>query len=304
MDLEVEEGINPFDIFSRFFGGSGHFGQGGERRGQNMEVKLALPLRDFYLGAEKEFQLEKQVICDACEGSGSRDGKRDTCGECHGRGMVVERAQIAPGMFTQMQRPCGACGGSGQTIKNPCKTCHGERVVRQMELHTVHLEPGMPKGVRQIFENEADEHPDHTPGDLIVTVVEYDPVIETELGDRSDGTFFRRKNQDLFWREILSLREAWMGDWTRNVTHFDGHVVQLSRKRGQVVQPGTIEMVKDEGMPIYNPKRESRRANQVRISTGRVRCYITRSDGNRDGEGVLVNLRQVEREEGGQVGRG
>jgi len=43
-----------------------------------------------------------------------------------------------------------------------------------------------------------------------------------------------------------------MGDWTRNLTHLDGHVVQLSRKQGEVVQPLAVETVKDEGMPIWH----------------------------------------------------
>ena len=79
---------------------------------------------------------------------------------------------------------------------------------------------------------------------------------EPELGKtddlRTDGTFFRRKGRDLFWKEALSLREAWMGEWSRNLTHLDGHVVQLGRKRGEVVQPLAVETVKGEGMPFYS----------------------------------------------------
>ena len=71
-------------------------------------------------------------------------------------------------------------------------------------------------------------------------------------GARKDGTYFRRRGQDLFWREVLSLREAWMGDWTRNLTHLDGHIVKLQRARGEVVQPGMVEAVKGEGMPIWH----------------------------------------------------
>jgi len=43
-----------------------------------------------------------------------------------------------------------------------------------------------------------------------------------------------------------------MGGWTRNVTHLDGHVVQLGRKRGEVVQPFMVEAVKGEGMPVWH----------------------------------------------------
>ncbi|KAG9900145.1 DnaJ protein-like protein, partial [Aureobasidium melanogenum] len=105
------QGGNPFDLFSRFFGGGGHFGHApGQRRGPNMEVRVSVPLRDFYNGAEHEIALEKQAICSACEGSGSEDGKTDTCGKCKGHGMIIQKAQLAPGIFQQMQMQCDQCG--------------------------------------------------------------------------------------------------------------------------------------------------------------------------------------------------
>jgi DnaJ-related protein SCJ1 len=250
---------DPFDIFSRFFGGSGHFGhQPGARRGPDKTAQMKIPLRDFYNGAEKEFTIEKQAVCSACEGSGSKDGQVDTCSQCGGHGVRVQKHMLAPGIFQQVQMQCQACNGKGKTIRHACPVCNGQRVVRESEKHTLHVEKGMPKGVHVTFENEADESPDWEAGDLIIEVHESDPVQGDEASQteeplsRTDGTFFRRRGKDLFWREVLSLREAWMGEWTRNVTHLDGHVVQLSRKRGEVVQPGLVEVVANEGMPIWH----------------------------------------------------
>jgi DnaJ-related protein SCJ1 len=241
---------DPFDLFSRFFGGGGHFGRG-QRRGQNLDIRIALPLRDFYMGAEHEFKVKKQAICDLCEGSGSEDGQRDTCQKCNGQGMVIQKHMLAPGIFQQMQMQCDVCGGRGSTVKHKCKKCGGQRVVQEEESFELSVEKGMPHGVRVTYENEADESPDWEAGDLVVHLAEKDPELGVEEKDRTDGTFFRRKGENLFWREILSLREAWMGGWTRNLTHLDGHIVPLSRKRGEVVQPGTVEVVKGEGMPIW-----------------------------------------------------
>lgn len=241
---------DPFDLFSQFFGGGGHFGRG-QRKGQNMEIRIEVPLRNFYTGADHEFKVEKQVICQKCEGSGSEDGQREQCHKCHGQGMVIQKQMLAPGIFQQMQMQCDVCGGKGSTVKHACKTCGGHRVVRQEEQYDLTVEKGMPKGVRVTYENEGDESPDWIAGDLVVHLVEQEPRLGKDEKERTDGTFFRRKDQNLFWREVLSLREAWMGDWARNLTHLDGHVVQLSRKRGQVVQPGTVEVVEGEGMPIW-----------------------------------------------------
>lgn len=241
---------DPFDVFSQFFGGGGHFGRG-QRRGPDMEVRVHMSLRDFYTGAEHEFKVEKQVICETCGGSGSEDGQRETCDKCRGHGMVVQKHMLAPGIFQQMQMQCDACGGKGSTVKHACKACGGSRVVRAEESYELLVEPGMPKGVRVNYENEGDESPDFEAGDLVVNVVEKGPEVGASEAYRNDGAFFRRKERNLFWREALSLREAWMGGWTRNLTHLDGHVVRLERKRGEVVQPGAVEVIEGEGMPVW-----------------------------------------------------
>jgi DnaJ-related protein SCJ1 len=248
---------DPFDIFSRFFGGGGHFGQPGQRRGPDMEVRVGVPLRDFYNGHSTEFQLEKQQICEECEGSGSADGQVDTCSHCGGHGIVVKKHMLAPGIFQQVQAQCEHCGGQGKTIKHKCPICSGTRVVRKVSTHQLVIERGAPKGQKLNYENEADESPDWVAGDLHVTLVEKDADLVEDNDLKVDGTFFRRKGNDLYWKEVLGLREAWLGDWTRNLTHLDGHVVQLSRKRGNTIQPGQIERVVGEGMPKWHEDGDS-----------------------------------------------
>ena len=244
---------DPFDLFSRFFGGGGHFGGGsGQRRGPNMEVRVELPLRDFYNGADHEINVAKQQICEDCEGSGSADGKVEPCGTCRGQGMVIQKLMLAPGIFQQVQQACDKCGGKGQRIMHKCKVCQGKKVVDKVVTHSLHVERGFPRGAKVSFENEANESPDFVAGDLVVQMSEKPAGLgaEDKLEERTDGTYFRRKGRHLFWKEVLGLREAWMGDWSRNLTHLDGHVVRLSRKRGEVVQPGMVEVVKGEGMPV------------------------------------------------------
>jgi len=249
---------DPFDLFSRFFGGGGHFGhQSGQRRGPDMEVRVSVPLRDFYNGHKTEFQLEKQQICEECEGTGSADGQVETCGHCQGHGIVIQKHMLAPGIFQQVQSQCDACGGRGKTIKHKCPVCSGSRVVRRVNTFSLNIERGAPKGQKINYENDADESPDWVAGDLHVTLVEKEPDLETDNELRVDGTFFRRRGDHLYWKEVLSLREAWMGDWTRNITHLDGHVVTLSRPRGKVVQPKMVETVKGEGMPIWHEDGDS-----------------------------------------------
>ncbi|ROV90602.1 hypothetical protein VSDG_07430 [Cytospora chrysosperma] len=243
---------DPFDLFSRFFGGGGHFGSHGVRRGPNVEVKIGISLRDFYNGRTTEFQWDKQHICEECSGTGSADGAVETCGHCGGHGVRVTKHQLAPGMFQQIQTQCDRCGGRGKVIKHKCPVCGGARVVRTPTAVPLTVERGAARDSRLVYENEADASPDYEAGDLIVTLTEKEPDLEQDNPDRVDGVFFRRKGDDLFWKEVISLREAWMGDWERNITHLDGHMVRLGRKRGEVVQPGHVERVDGEGMPKWH----------------------------------------------------
>ena len=224
-----------------------------------MEVRVSVPLRDFYTGKEHEFSIEKQQICEECEGSGSADGVVERCEGCGGRGVVVQKHMLAPGIFQQVQMQCERCGGQGKTIKHVCGVCGGSRVVKKVSSYVLHVEKGMRKGARVVYENEADEHPDWEAGDLVVFVGEKGAEFE-EGGD--DGGFMRRKGRDLFWKEVLSLREAWMGGWERELRHLDGHVVRLGRGRGEVVQPGQVEVVQGEGMPVWVAEQEQERAGE------------------------------------------
>ena len=224
-----------------------------------MEVRVSVPLRDFYTGQEHEFSIEKQQICEECEGSGSADGVVETCSGCGGRGVVVQKHMLAPGIFQQVQMQCEKCSGQGKTIKHVCGVCGGSRVVKKVGSHVLHVEKGMPKGARVVYENEADESPDWEAGDLVVFIGEKGAEFE-EGGN--DGGFFRRKGRDLFWKEVLSLREAWMGGWERQLTHLDGHVIRLGRPRGEVVQPGQVEVVAGEGMPVWLAEQEQERAGE------------------------------------------
>lgn len=217
-----------------------------------MEVRVGVPLKDFYNGHNVEFQLEKQQICEECEGTGSADGEVETCHSCHGHGVKIQKHQLAPGIFQQVQMQCDVCGGRGKSIKHKCPICNGSRVVRKVTTHQLAVDRGAPKGQRIVYENEADESPDWVAGDLHVTLVEKEPNLEEDNEMRVDGTFFRRRGNDMYWKEVLSLREAWMGGWTRNLTHLDGHFVNLKRNRGEVVQPGMVERIKGEGMPIWH----------------------------------------------------
>ncbi|HET8764385.1 MAG TPA: DnaJ domain-containing protein, partial [Rhodanobacter sp.] len=105
------------DIFGNIFGGGT---ARGPRRGADIGYVMELDLEEAVAGVEKRIEVPTLAPCGPCKGSGSADGKVETCATCHGRGQV----RMQRGIFT-MQQPCPHCGGRGQVIVTPCKACHG-----------------------------------------------------------------------------------------------------------------------------------------------------------------------------------
>lgn len=230
-----------FNFFQHMFGGQQQQHQG-KRRGNTAQTSMEASLKDFYNGAGREFSLEMQNVCGHCKGSGSEDGKNHRCDECNGSGVRIMKMQIAPGMFQQIQQHCPKCQGQGKVISNHCHECQGQGVVRKVREYSFHLEPGAPRDHQEVFEKEGDQHPDIIPGDLVMK------VREASLGNLG----YRRRHNDLYRDEVLTLKEALFGDWNREIGFLDDdeNLLTLSRAKGEIVVDGEIEILKGKGMPL------------------------------------------------------
>ncbi|ORY27317.1 hypothetical protein BCR39DRAFT_538313 [Naematelia encephala] len=230
-------GRNPNDIFSRFFGGGG---QQQQQRGPSMLTNLEVELSDMYTGRTVEFQIPRKVICTHCHGSGAHsDADIHDCDQCGGQGIVVQRHQVFPGMFTNVQMTCNHCGGKGKRIARSCPTCDGAKVLDTLHTLAVHIPAGAPEGFEEIFHGEADEGMDWEAGDVIVRV----------RSRRLEGqAVWARKESGLIGRVTLSVAEALLG-FDRTLTHLDGRTIALGR-RG-TTQPGEVEVIEGEGMPAF-----------------------------------------------------
>ncbi|QOU22312.1 hypothetical protein BRETT_002487 [Brettanomyces bruxellensis] len=235
---------DPFDMFSSFFGGArARGGRQGKPRGRDYRYAVGITLKDFYNGKSVRFHLELQDICDKCEGTGSEDGKTHPCPVCQGRGRVIQRRQIAPGMFQQFESPCGACHGSGRKIDHLCKKCHGQGVYMNQRTYTVDISPGEPRNHVQMFQGESNKSPEWIAGDLDITLRE---LPQGNLG-------YRRIGSNLYRTEVLTLKEALTGGWERTIPFLDTYEpdLKIRRKKGVVVQDGEIEKIRGKGMPIF-----------------------------------------------------
>lgn len=142
---------SPMDLFDMFFGqfGGSHGGRHGRRpgpqKGKDVVHQLSVSLEDLYNGCVRKLALEKNVICDKCEGRGGKKGAVESCPACQGSGIQVQIHQLGPGMIQQVQSMCSECRGQGERInpKDRCRSCNGKKVIHScfyviFFLHHVH----------------------------------------------------------------------------------------------------------------------------------------------------------------------
>jgi DnaJ-related protein SCJ1 len=229
---------DPFDIFANFGGFRQQNQQQNERRGETVVLPLEVTLKDLYIGKTIKISHKKQVLCPQCRGTGAKDANDvTTCPVCKGSGMEVHVQQLGPGFVTQTQRPCSKCNGKGRIVKSTCPVCKGTKVASGEDTLTVIVEPGMPDGHDIVFEQESDEIPDITPGDVVFKIF-------TIPHKR-----FVRTGNDLHMKMSISLLEALVG-FSKSVTHLDGHEVPVTVD--SVTKPGQIIKIANEGMPHHN----------------------------------------------------
>ncbi|KAI9335889.1 hypothetical protein BDR26DRAFT_516089 [Obelidium mucronatum] len=233
---------NPFDIFSQFgFGGGGGGGrQQQERKGPEVTMQLQVSLEEIFNGEQIEVEVNKQIICPICRGSGAKNANDvQKCTSCGGHGVKIVKQQLAPGMWQQMQTHCDVCGGKGKIVKSKCTSCHGHKVKRGSHQITVTVERGMPDQHHIVFDSEGDEHPDITPGDIHF-------VVQTQ----PHPVFTREAGKNLRIKKEISLRDALLG-FKFDIVHLDGKPITITREAGLTTQPGFVQVVSGQGMPTH-----------------------------------------------------
>ncbi|MCC4601343.1 molecular chaperone DnaJ [Xanthomonas melonis] len=189
------------DIFGNIFGG-GAAGPRAARRGADVGYVLELDLEEAVAGLERRIEIPTLVECAPCHGSGSEDGKVETCGTCHGRGQV----RIQRGIFA-MQQSCPHCDGRGTLIQNPCKTCRGAGRVEENKVLSIKVPAGVDTGDRIRLAGEGEAGPAGTPpGDLYVEVRVREHAI------------FQRDGDDLHCEVPIRISQAALGDTVRVAT--------------------------------------------------------------------------------------
>ena len=236
-------GMNMDDIFSMFgdiFGGhTGGFGFGGgnatrQYQGGDLRVRVKLNLQEIATGVTKKFKIHKDITCEACHGTGCEGGAQpETCTTCHGSGVTLKTVRSMFGMM-QTQVPCPTCNGEGTIIKNKCKECHGDGVVKGDEVVEINIPAGVEEGmcVTVRGKGNAGKH-NGVNGDIQVIISE----------EKSDT--FERSGQDLYYNLVLDFATATLGGEVE-VPTIDG-TTKIKIEPG--TQPGKQIRLRGKGLP-------------------------------------------------------
>jgi molecular chaperone DnaJ len=198
-------GFNDFsssfgDIFGDMFGDI--FGDfTGRRRtrptkGQDLRYDLEINLKEAVFGTEHKIKIPRWENCATCGGTGSKPGKGPTvCKTCQGTGQT----KLQQGFFT-IARTCGACGGEGKIITDPCSTCRGQAKVRKERTVNLKIPAGVDTGIRLKVSGEGEIGIHGGPAGDLYVVIHVEP-----------HPFFKRKDNDLHCEVPISFVQAALG---------------------------------------------------------------------------------------------
>ena len=220
------------DIFGNIFGGGRSAGPMGPQKGEDITYTVEVELEDAIFGRAMQVDLQREVSCTVCGGSGAQPGsQRRTCPTCQGTGSVAQGRG-----FMQFSQSCPTCRGEGSINPNPCRNCGGSGMTPKTEKINVKIPAGVDNGSKvRMAGMGAPGVNGGPPGDVyIITRVR-------------PHHYFERKGDNLYSEAKVTVKEAALGEKIEIPT-VDG-LVMLSMPPG--VQNGQQLKLKGKGVPHF-----------------------------------------------------
>lgn len=219
------------EIFADFFGGRARGGTRAQReKGADKVVNLTVDFETAAFGGEQLLELDRDVRCSECSGTGAQPGSSpQLCHACGGGGEI----RVQQGLFSVSKR-CTYCKGRGRLVLHPCKACDGRGVLERHSRLKVKIPPGADSGTTLRYSGEGEPGTGGGPaGDLRVVL----SVREHPL--------FKRDGADLHCEMPIGLVEATLGGQVE-VPTLDGSV-RMRLPPG--TQNGRVFRLRGKGLP-------------------------------------------------------
>lgn len=205
VDFDLADALRTF--MSEGFGFGDFFNLGRSRdkagpvRGSDLQIRLKLSLEEIATGATKKIKLKKLVACETCGGSGAAAGSKSVkCPSCNGTGQIRQVSRSIFGQFINIST-CGQCSGRGKVIQHPCHACGGEGRQQGEKTVSVDIPVGVNSGNYITVRGEGNVGPRGGPaGDALIFLEE------------KEHEYFERHGDDVLYDLPISVSQAVLGD--------------------------------------------------------------------------------------------
>lgn len=228
-----------FDMFGNMFGGGfGGFGsraqRNGPRKGRDLQKAMTITFEEAAFGVKKEIQVNKNVECSKCHGSGAAPGtQKQQCPKCGGSGQIHTTQRTPFGQFSNVQ-PCDRCGGTGEIIETPCPDCGGSGYIRKNVKIQVNIPAGVDNDSIIPLRGQGEPGVNGGPAGDLYIVISVKP-----------HKLFKRKGSDLQLEIPISFEQAALGAEIVVPTLEE----KIKYKVPAGTQPGTKFRIKGKGVP-------------------------------------------------------
>ena len=229
--------ININDIFGDIFGDV--FGTRSQsrrqRRGSDLQYNLDLSLKEAVLGTTKKIKIPSHKTCEDCNGNGAAKGSSPiNCPNCNGAGQV----RMQQGFFS-VQQTCSPCSGTGQVIKDKCRTCRGVGAVKENKTLSVNIPSGVDNGDKVRLSGEGEWMKGSKSGDLYVAI------------RVTNNYLFERDGRDLYIETPIPFETSVIGGSIKIPTLEN----TISLKIPPNTQTGKVFRIKGKGASIVRDRR-------------------------------------------------
>ncbi|MFA6322646.1 MAG: molecular chaperone DnaJ [Candidatus Buchananbacteria bacterium] len=239
------------EMFGDLFGGSSNRsrGQSAGRQGKDISADITLSFSEAAFGAEKSVTLNKDAVCQHCQGSKAEPGSKNiTCKTCGGSGQIVRNIGFGIGLPSV----CPDCQGQGSKAEKECTVCRGQGVEKKTEIINIKIPEGIDNG--QTIRVSGKGHgaaKNGQAGDLYLKIkVSSDPR-------------FKRQGFDIHTQTEISFTIAALG----GKIEIETLAGKLWLKIPDGTQSGKVFRLKNRGVPILNGRGRGDQLVEVIVKT-------------------------------------